>query len=111
MKTTDSQKSSVEPTPSTTPDIASTADGMDVDGELPVVQPLLVNSSTQTTQLQLKEISCATLQNYAKLIKPILSASSRLGRALTEFFGLLVKVLPYNIFFPLRIIISQCLAC
>lgn len=68
------------------------ADSMDVDQDMTVSPPVLVHSSTQTVQNQIKEIPGVTLQNYAKLIKPILSASSRLGRALTEFFGLLVKV-------------------
>lgn len=53
----------------------------------------LVHSSTQTTTKQDKEKGANdTLQHYAKLLKPILSASSRLGRALAELFGLLVKL-------------------
>ena len=54
----------------------------------------LVSASTQTqTNLRVDRTSSnLTLQNYAKLIKPVLSASSRLGRALAELFGLLVKV-------------------
>jgi len=66
---------------------------MDIDSDSnPTNQPQLVNSSTQTTQVAAREVSSMTLQNYAKLIKPVLSASSRLGRALAELFGLLVKV-------------------
>ncbi|XP_021962373.1 E3 ubiquitin-protein ligase HUWE1 isoform X3 [Folsomia candida] len=89
--------SSSDLTAVTTPSESSSSTGMEVDPPAAdVAQRVLVNSSTQTTMtsthLQMKEISSATLQNYAKLIKPILSASSRLGRALTEFFGLLVKL-------------------
>jgi hypothetical protein len=54
----------------------------------------LVHCSTQTPLPPLRQLNPnpMTLQNYAKLIKPVLSASSRLGRALAELFGLLVKV-------------------
>lgn len=70
-------------------------DQMDVDSESNMATTSgLVNSSTQTTSKQDKEKGGTndTLQHYAKLLKPILSASSRLGRALAELFGLLVKV-------------------
>ena len=58
----------------------------------------LVSASTQTN-LKPERATNVTLQHYAKLIKPVLSASSRLGRALAELFGLLVKV-RVNHFFP-----------
>ena len=51
----------------------------------------LVSASTQTN-VKPERSTNVTLQHYAKLIKPVLSASSRLGRALAELFGLLVKV-------------------
>lgn len=35
---------------------------------------------------------CGTTPTQLKYIKPLLAASSRLGRALAELFGLLVKV-------------------
>ena len=38
-----------------------------------------------------KQSSAAT-QHQMKLIKPLLSSASRLGKALAELFGLLVKV-------------------
>ena len=51
-----------------------------------------VSSSTQTAILSKSDKTNTTLQEYAKILKPVLSASSRLGRALAELFGLLVKV-------------------
>ena len=51
-----------------------------------------VSSSTQTGATGKVDRTNVILQQYAKLLKPILSASSRLGRALAELFGLLVKV-------------------
>ena len=36
--------------------------------------------------------SSAATQHQMKLIKPLLSSASRLGKALAELFGLLVKV-------------------
>lgn len=51
-----------------------------------------VSSSTQTIVISKSDKANTTLQEYAKILKPVLSASSRLGRALAELFGLLVKV-------------------
>lgn len=79
-------------------DVDADSSGPSNDPENPV-QPMLVkDSSTQTSQPQPREMNNITLQNYAKLIKPILSASSRLGRALAELFGLLVKVRLVSLF-------------
>ena len=39
-----------------------------------------------------KEKMSPKLQHQVKLIRPVLGCVSRLGRALTELFGLLVKV-------------------
>lgn len=39
----------------------------------------------------------AATQHQMKLIKPLLSSASRLGKALAELFGLLVKVKYYYI--------------
>jgi len=63
---------------------------MDVDDSSPSSK----SSPTQTSSAAAKQerTSGAVLQLYARLIKPILSASSRLGRALAELFGLLVKL-------------------
>jgi E3 ubiquitin-protein ligase HUWE1 len=55
-------------------DASSLETAMEVDSE--------VNNHMLPTALQLK------------YIKPLLGASSRLGRALAELFGLLVKVSP-----------------
>ena len=41
----------------------------------------------------------AATQHQMKLIKPLLSSASRLGKALAELFGLLVKVRPYKFLF------------
>ena len=41
----------------------------------------------------------ASTQHQMKLIKPLLSSASRLGKALVELFGLLVKVRPYKFLF------------
>jgi len=67
-------------------------DQMEVDTD-PILAstPAFVTTSTQTGTSKDRAAN-VTLQNYAKIIKPILSASSRLGRALAELFGLLVKV-------------------
>lgn len=40
----------------------------------------------------------AATQHQMKLIKPLLSSASRLGKALAELFGLLVKVRLYKLF-------------
>ncbi len=39
----------------------------------------------------------AATQHQMKLIKPLLSSASRLGKALAELFGLLVKVKYYHL--------------
>ncbi|XP_059079512.1 E3 ubiquitin-protein ligase HUWE1-like isoform X2 [Tigriopus californicus] len=71
---------------STDPDIAN----MDIDGT-PATHPSTC-SAVGTTGEKSKDKSSSILHHQIKQIKPLLSGSSRLGRALAELFALLVKL-------------------
>ena len=60
----------------------------DVKGTSGTGTPLAEDSSTESPTRQ----QSAATQHQMKLIKPLLSSASRLGKALAELFGLLVKV-------------------
>eukprot|EP00095_Tigriopus_kingsejongensis_P000123 maker-scaffold450_size166944-snap-gene-0.20 protein:Tk00123 transcript:maker-scaffold450_size166944-snap-gene-0.20-mRNA-1 annotation:"hypothetical protein DAPPUDRAFT_313219" len=69
---------------STDPDIAN----MEVDGSLPASSSNLMALSGEKS----KDKASSVLHQQIKQIKPLLSGSSRLGRALAELFALLVKL-------------------
>lgn len=71
---------------STDPDIAN----MDIDGT-PANNPS-TSSTLGTAGEKSKDKSSSILHHQIKQIKPLLSGSSRLGRALAELFALLVKL-------------------
>jgi E3 ubiquitin-protein ligase HUWE1 len=78
---------------STDPELA----GMEIDGEKASSSPTAATSSSTTvavssTSSSAKEKPNAALHYQIKQIKPLLSGSSRLGRALAELFALLVKL-------------------
>lgn len=58
---------------------------------LTTTEPMEVDHESVATQTEEKERATPTPQQL-KFIKPLLGASSRLGRALAELFGLLVKL-------------------
>lgn len=60
----------------------------DVKGATGSSVPLGEEGSTESPTRQ----QSAATQHQMKLIKPLLSSASRLGKALAELFGLLVKV-------------------
>ena len=64
-----------------------TEGGGDVGGEAGTSSPQTL--ATTSSELSSKNPSS---QQQVKLLKPLLSAASRLGKSLAELFGLLVKV-------------------
>ncbi|KAM8829496.1 E3 ubiquitin-protein ligase HUWE1-like isoform 8-T10 [Synchiropus picturatus] len=82
-KTADSEAASADPTSS------ALLEGIGLDGD--TLAPMETDEPTSTDPKAKSKLTPA-MATRIKQIKPLLSASSRLGRALAELFGLLVKL-------------------